>query len=103
MSKKITANIPAGAIDYLAPLMRRGGRIQIVSGEGEIGTVESYAGEPTVKAVAARLNAERGAGDRWAYALIESLDPGMVDGHAVRWDGAGMLCDGAINVANDDA
>lgn len=102
MSKIITS-IPAGVIDYLAPLMRRGGRIQIVSGEGDIGTVESYAGEPTVKAIAARLNAERGAGDRWAYALIESLDPGMVDDHAVRWDGAGMLCDGMINLVDNDA
>ena len=88
---------------YLTAVLARGGRIQIVSGEGDIGTVESYAGEPTVKAIAARLNAERGAGDRWAYALIESLDPGMVEDHAVRWDGAGMLCDGMINLVDNDS
>ena len=88
---------------YLTAVLARGGRIQIVSGEGDIGTVESYAGEPTVKAIAARLNAERGAGDRWAYALIASLDPGMVEDHAVRWDGAGMLCDGMINLVDNDS
>lgn len=120
MNKMITANIPARSVkgqtktftypaidptikSYLDRVISRGGRIQIVSGEGDIGTVEPYAGELSVTAIAARLSAERGAGDRWSYALIETLDEAMADGYAVRWDGAEMLDQGLIGLVNDDA
>lgn len=42
-------------------------KIEIVSGEGTMGTVEEYNGKRTVKAIKARLTKERCNGDRWAY------------------------------------
>jgi hypothetical protein len=48
--------------------------IQIVSGEGEVGTVEPYTGRRTVRALKARLTRERCKGDRWAYAQIDGYE-----------------------------
>lgn len=44
--------------------------IHIVSGEGEEGTVEVYAGKRTARAIKMRLTRERCGGDRWARAVI---------------------------------
>ena len=40
--------------------------LYIVSGEGNLGTVEDYTGKRTARAVKARLTRERCGGDRWA-------------------------------------
>lgn len=45
--------------------------IQIVSGEGTHGTVESHTGRPTAAAVWRRMLRERCGGDRWSHALID--------------------------------
>jgi len=42
--------------------------IRIVSGEGEVGTVERYTGKRTLRAVKARLTRERCGGQRFAHA-----------------------------------
>ena len=47
--------------------------IQIVSGEGEQGTVEQYNGEQTAGAIMSRLKAERCGGDRWAHVIIDDI------------------------------
>lgn len=44
--------------------------IHIVSGEGEVGTVEVYTGTRTDRAIKMRLTRERCHGDRWARAMI---------------------------------
>jgi hypothetical protein len=44
--------------------------IEIVSGEGEIGTVEDYEGKRTIRAIKARLTKERCGGDRWAFVRV---------------------------------
>ena len=46
-------------------------KIEIVSGEGETGTVEKYNGKRTIKAIKSRLTKERCNGDRWAYLKID--------------------------------
>lgn len=46
--------------------------IRIVSGEGEIGTIESYNGKRTLRAIKMRLTKERCGGDRWAKAKVFS-------------------------------
>lgn len=45
--------------------------IEILSGEGEQGTRETYEGARTVKAIRARLTRERAGGDRWAILIID--------------------------------
>ena len=45
--------------------------VEIVSGEGEQGTVETYTGKMTWRAINARLRRERCGGDRWAYVMID--------------------------------
>ena len=45
--------------------------IEIVSGEGEQGTVEEYDGARTERAICKKLKEEECDGDRWAYALID--------------------------------
>lgn len=44
--------------------------IVILSGEGEIGTYELYAGTRTERAIKSRLTKEKCHGDRWAKAYI---------------------------------
>lgn len=44
--------------------------IEIVSGEGEQGTVEDYEGKRTIRAIKARLTKERCGGDRWAFVRV---------------------------------
>jgi hypothetical protein len=47
-------------------------KIEIISGEGTgEGTVETYGGKHTIKALAARLGKERCKGDRWAFCRID--------------------------------
>lgn len=46
--------------------------IRIVSGEGEVGTSETYNGKRTIRAIKMRLTKERCGGDRWAKALVFS-------------------------------
>lgn len=53
--------------------MEKAKEILIVSGEGEQGTTESYAGDKTEKAIIARLIAEECNGDRWAFARIDGV------------------------------
>ncbi len=47
-------------------------KIQIVSGEGEVGTSETYNGKRTIRAIKMRLTKERCGGDRWASAKVFS-------------------------------
>ena len=44
----------------------RCGSLRIVSGEGEVGTIETYTGKRTLRAIKSRLTRERCAGARWA-------------------------------------
>lgn len=82
---------------YLDAALGRGGRIAIVSGEGDgPGAVEPYDGHRTLSGIMTRLRAERSGGDRWAHALIETRDPGMPGGYAVRWSGTNTLADADI-------
>ena len=46
--------------------------IRIVSGEGEVGTIETYNGKRTLRAIKMRLTKERCGGDRWAKAKVFS-------------------------------
>lgn len=46
--------------------------IQIVSGEGAMGTVEPYVGRVTRRALVRRLRREARMG-RWAHALIDGM------------------------------
>jgi len=46
--------------------------IRIVSGEGEVGTIEIYGGKRTLRAINMRLTKERCGGDRWAKAKVFS-------------------------------
>lgn len=50
--------------------------LAIVSGEGEVGTVEPYTGARTARALRARLTRERCRGDRWARVICTT---GRVD------------------------
>lgn len=45
--------------------------LQIVSGEGEQGTVEDYDGRKSVVDIQRRLKEERCDGDRWAFVQTE--------------------------------
>lgn len=47
-------------------------KIVIVSGEGEVGTVENYSGKRTIRAIKVRLTKERCDGQRWATAKVYS-------------------------------
>lgn len=46
--------------------------IRIVSGEGEVGTIDGYNGKRTLRAIKMRLTKERCGGDRWAKAKVFS-------------------------------
>lgn len=55
--------------------------IVIISGEGEVGTVEPYDGALTESALKERLTKERAGGDRWARLAVEiDDDPEHNDG-----------------------
>ena len=69
--------------------MKLEGKIIIQSGEGEIGTFESYHGARTLRAIRARLTRERCNGDRWARAWIEA-GPEYVEDTFVDIDGSDM-------------
>jgi hypothetical protein len=46
--------------------------IRIMSGEGEVGTIDGYNGKRTLRAIKMRLTKERCGGDRWAKAKVFS-------------------------------
>ena len=54
-------------------IIKNAEEIEIVSGEGEQGTVEEYTGEKTEAAIIARLIEEEAGGDRWAFARIDGV------------------------------
>jgi hypothetical protein len=43
--------------------------IRIISGEGDVGTVERYSGKHSERAIKLKLTRERCNGDRWAKAV----------------------------------
>lgn len=55
-------------------LIATAARIDIVSGEGEVGTVERFVGKRTIRAIKARLTREKCGGDRWASAEIDGQE-----------------------------
>lgn len=65
-----TANGSTTVLRAVADAILAGGEIQIVSGEGERGTVAVYAGKRSLPAIKRRLAAERCGGDRWARAQV---------------------------------
>jgi len=68
--KQTTAEIETVITDAAAT----GRAIEIISGEGEQGTVERYTGAPSVKAIKARLTRERSNGDRWARVQVSAAE-----------------------------
>lgn len=52
--------------EQIEAILATGQPLKIVSGEGDNGTAEDYAGAKTVRAIKARLTRERCGGDRWA-------------------------------------
>ena len=46
-------------------------KIEIVSGEGEQGTVVQYTGKQSSRAIKSRITRERCNGDRWAFCKID--------------------------------
>jgi hypothetical protein len=46
-----------------------GKEIRIISGEGDVGTVERYSGKCSERAIKLKLTRERCNGDRWAKAV----------------------------------
>ena len=52
--------------EQIETLLATGKPLKIVSGEGENGTAQDYAGAKTVRAIKSRLTRERCGGDRWA-------------------------------------
>lgn len=61
-------------------LLSLGFPLVIVSGEGEIGTVEVYHGKRSVRAILCRLAKERCHGDRWAKCDVRHDDKHAVEG-----------------------
>ena len=57
--------------DVTERLIAEAEMIEIISGEGEIGTREDYDGERTVEAILDVLEEERCEGDRWAILVID--------------------------------
>jgi predicted DNA-binding protein len=57
----------------LEEIIRNAEEIEIVSGEGEQGTVENYDGERTAQALKNRLKEEWCKGDRWSYARVDGV------------------------------
>lgn len=54
-------------------IIEKAKEIEIVSGEGEQGTIEQYEGKRTVKALKMRLKKEECQGDRWSYCNIDGV------------------------------
>jgi hypothetical protein len=52
--------------EEIKAIIATGKPLKIVSGEGENGTAQDYAGAKTVRAIKSRLTRERCGGDRWA-------------------------------------
>jgi hypothetical protein len=58
----------------LEEIIRDAEEIQIISGEGTMGTVEEYTGKRTSRALKLRLTKERCNGDRWAKVKIDGME-----------------------------
>lgn len=65
-----TAGGPTGVLRAIADAILAGCEIRIISGEGEVGTIQQYEGKRTIPAIRQRLGKERAGGDRWARAEI---------------------------------
>src|SRR5690554_4328130 len=59
-------------VDCVKEIIKTAETIEIVSGEGEQGTVEKYDGVRSLGALIDRLKEECG-GDRWAYSKIDGV------------------------------
>lgn len=57
----------------LEEIIKNAETIEIVSGEGEQGTVEKYNGARSLSALIDRLKEEECSGDRWAYSRIDGV------------------------------
>jgi len=57
----------------LKEIIKNAETIEIVSGEGEQGTVEKYDGVRSLGALIDRLKNEECGGDRWAYSKIDGV------------------------------
>jgi hypothetical protein len=55
-------------------IVKNAEEIEIISGEGERGTSETYEGKKTVRAIKMRLTKERCGGDRWARVEIDGYE-----------------------------
>jgi hypothetical protein len=54
-------------------ILKNAEEIEIVSGEGEQGTIKDYEGILTEKAICQLLKKEECSGDRWAFARIDGV------------------------------
>lgn len=68
MQPKITVN------SYLPLILRGTESLVVVSGEGEVGTVEPYTGARTLRALRSRARRESANGDRWVR-IATATDP----------------------------
>ena len=57
--------------EITARMIQDAAELHIISGEGELGTVEAYIGARTARAVKSRLTKERCGGDRWAVLVVD--------------------------------
>ena len=60
-------------VDRVKEIIKNAETIEIVSGEGEQGTVEKYDGVRSLSALIDRLKNEECGGDRWAYSRIDGV------------------------------
>ncbi len=61
-----------GSVPKAIEALISSGPIRIISGEGEIGSIETYNGKRSIRAIKIRLTRERCGGDRWAKAQVFS-------------------------------
>jgi len=54
-------------------IIKNAEEIEIVSGEGEQGTIKDYEGKRTERAICMALAKEECHGDRWAFARIDGV------------------------------
>lgn len=65
---KVTVN------SYLSLILRGAESLVVVSGEGEVGTVEPYTGARTLRALRSRARRESANGGRWVR-IATATDP----------------------------
>lgn len=74
-----TAGGPTHVLRAIADAILAGGEVQIISGEGAIGTVEHYDGARTIPAIRQRLGRKRAGGARWARGQVKLHDGVSMD------------------------